>query len=203
MSPPALQSTGPRRGAQEQEGVLTRERGHGAPQLFFEQLRRLDAGGVRLIVVGRLGVNHAAAQKVDGRIDRCAPEVGRRPAADLVGVAPGHDPEEHRLQNVLGVSRIPGHAQGGAENHLVVPLVQLGKIGQLGRGYHLDVVVHLQPGDAHVTGLTYLDARNGRLLHGGGRIEERAARRSASPSPVSPDAAGPLWPGAAPAAASR
>jgi hypothetical protein len=64
-----------------------------------------------------------AAQHVDGRVDGRAPEVGGR-QLNVLGVSPpGQDAQEDGLQDVLGVGRIPGDAQGRAEYRFVVALV--------------------------------------------------------------------------------
>ena len=64
---------------QEQGRVVAVEGRDGAPELLFQQQRRLDGGMRRRVVVGRLGADRPAAQEVDGRVDGRAPEVGRRP----------------------------------------------------------------------------------------------------------------------------
>ena len=81
----------------------------------------------RLIVVNPLGTKLPAAQHIDGRVDGCAPEVGGRQRHILDVSTPGQDAQKDGLQDVLGVGRIPGHAQGRPEYRLVVALEQLGK----------------------------------------------------------------------------
>ena len=113
-------------------------------------------------------MNRPAAQQVDGRVDGRAPEVGRRRRSGLDVSTAGQDAQEDGLQDVLGVGRVPGDAQGRAEYRLVVALVQLGKPNRRSRGSHGDrlLVGNLQAGCGHVARLTSLDAPGGRLLHG-------------------------------------
>ena len=68
-----------------------------------------------------------AAEHVDGRVDGGSPEVGGRQRNLLELATLGHDSQEDGLQDVLGVGRIAGDAQGRAEHRLVMPLIQLGK----------------------------------------------------------------------------
>ena len=111
-----------------------------------------DGGMRRPIVVDRLGVNRPAAQQVDGRVDGRAPEVGRRQRRGLNVSTAGQDAQEDGLQDVLGVGRVPGDAQGRAEYRVVVALVQLGKPSQRSRGSHGDrlLVGNLRAGCGHV-----------------------------------------------------
>ena len=74
-------------------------------------------------VVNRLP-RSSAAQHVDGRVDGCAPKVGGRQRNILDVSTSGQDAQEDGLQDVLGVGRIPGDAQGRAEYRLVVALVR-------------------------------------------------------------------------------
>ena len=133
----------------------------------FSSSGRSMAASRRPLVVEPLAVSRPAPQQVNRRVDGRAPEVGRRDVERPLVFAPGKNAQKHGLQDVLGVSRISGDPQGRAEYRLVVPRVQLGKPGRHGRGSHLDEVAHLQAGRPHVARLTYLDAREGRLLHGG------------------------------------
>ena len=153
---------------QEQGCVIALEGGDGAPEPLLQQRRGLDGGMRRPVVIDRLGMNRPAAQQVYGRVDGRAPEVGRRQRSGLNLSAAGQDAEKNGLQDVLGVGRVPGDAQGRAEHRLVVALVQLGKPNQGSRGSHDGrlLVGNLLAGCVHVARLTSLDAPGGRLLHG-------------------------------------
>jgi hypothetical protein len=66
----------------------------------------------------------------------------------------GEDAEEDGLQDVFGVSRNPGDAQGRAEDRCIVALVEPGKTRQFGCGSHVDGIVDWQAGRGHVIRLT-------------------------------------------------
>src|SRR3954471_13551025 len=152
---------------QEQRSVLVVEDTEGTSKPLLEQQRWLNGGVRRLGGVIRLGTKLTAAQHVDGRIDGGAPEVRARQRNILDVSTPGQNTNEDGLQDVLGVGRISGDAQGRAEYRLVMALVQLGKPRHWGGGRHRDrQVVDLCAGCGHLVRLTNLDARGGRLLHG-------------------------------------
>jgi len=80
----------------------------------------------------------------------------------------GQDAQEDGLQDVLGVGRVPGDAQGRAEDRAGVALVQLGKPNQRSREVMAIGCSSAISGLAAVTSLASpaLDAPGGRLLHG-------------------------------------
>ena len=131
---------------QEEACVITVQSGDGSPKLLLQQHTGLDGDVRRPFVVAGLRMKLPAAQDVDRRVNGGAPEVGgwQRKLLDLSAL--GQNAQEDGLQNILGVGRISGDAQGRAEYRFVMALVELGK-------------------PRHVR-LPYLDARECRLLHG-------------------------------------
>jgi len=99
-------------------------------------LTKTGNGVLRLTVVNRLRTNLAPSQHVQGGIDGGAAEVSPRQRHILDVSTPGQDADEDGLQDVLGVGRIAGDPQGGAEYSFVIALVQVGKPRHRGRRRH-------------------------------------------------------------------
>ena len=90
----------------------------------------------RGVAIRRFAADRPAAQEVDGRVDRRAPEIGGRPLSGLLLFASGQHAEEHGLQHVLRVGGVARDAVGRPADAGMVLLedpAQLCRLGAHGR----------------------------------------------------------------------